>query len=143
MTTIAYKDGVIAYDSRCSAGPEIIDDDFDKHIKREDIDYFISGSTSEIEDYIKAHTGKDVKKGVAGSWFSVESGSVFRCGVNDEDGFFKMEIDKSKHYVIGSGGDHAITAMDLGLPAKDAVKMAVKRDAGTGGRIRTFKVKSK
>jgi hypothetical protein len=42
---------------------------------------------------------------------------------------------------IGTGTDHAITAMDCGLSAREAVKMAMKRDTGTGGRIRTYKVK--
>ena len=44
-------------------------------------------------------------------------------------------------YAIGSGADHAFTAMDCGCSAKEAVQMAVKRDTCTGGRIRSFKLK--
>lgn len=40
----------------------------------------------------------------------------------------------------GSGQDHAITALDLGLSAKKAVKMAIKRNPSSGGKVRVFKV---
>ena len=42
---------------------------------------------------------------------------------------------------IGSGADHGLTAMDCGLSAKEAVKKAAYRDLGTGGKIRTYKLK--
>jgi len=42
---------------------------------------------------------------------------------------------------FGSGELHALTAMDMGASAKEAVGMAAKRDIYTGGKINTFKLK--
>ena len=40
MTTIAYKDGVIAYDSRVTRGDLITDDDCDKCIERDGVNQY-------------------------------------------------------------------------------------------------------
>jgi ATP-dependent protease HslVU (ClpYQ) peptidase subunit len=45
------------------------------------------------------------------------------------------------YYAIGSGGPHAITAMDCGKNAATAVQMAIKRDSNSGGRIVTMRLK--
>ena len=57
-------------------------------------------------------------------------------GASIEDGFWKSPIPAGAIYAIGSGADHAITAMDMGASAIGAVEMAAKRDTGTGGIIR-------
>lgn len=59
-------------------------------------------------------------------------------GASVEDGFWKSPIPPSATYAIGSGADHAITAMDMGANAFLAVQMAAKRDTGTGGTIRAL-----
>lgn len=77
MTTIDYKDSVVAYDSRAteSSTGHIIDDNIQKRI-------------------------------------SVDKLHFFPCG--------------------------ALAYMDMGHSAVDAIKGAMKRDANTGGQIRTF-----
>jgi ATP-dependent protease HslVU (ClpYQ) peptidase subunit len=40
---------------------------------------------------------------------------------------------------IGSGEDYAITALDLGLTAEQAVAVAIKRDVFSGGKIRSIR----
>ncbi len=47
-----------------------------------------------------------------------------------------VEVDE-KYYAIGSGAAHAITAMDCGKTAKQAVQMAIRRDANSGGPVVT------
>lgn len=42
------------------------------------------------------------------------------------------------YYAIGSGAVHAITAMDCGKTAAQAVQMAAKRDCNTGGKVVTL-----
>ena len=42
---------------------------------------------------------------------------------------------------FGTGQDHALTAMDCGLSAKEAVKMAAKRDTGTNSRVSTYTIR--
>ena len=49
MTTIAYKDGVIAFDSRCCRDNTIMDDDFLKRISRDGVEIFYSGSTADAQ----------------------------------------------------------------------------------------------
>lgn len=44
MTTIAYKDGVIAYDSRVTRGSLIDHDDFEKLIHRNGHRFLLTGS---------------------------------------------------------------------------------------------------
>lgn len=36
---------------------------------------------------------------------------------------------------IGTGAPHALTAMDCGLSPADAVRMAIRRDSSSGGRV--------
>jgi len=48
-------------------------------------------------------------------------------------------MNKDKVYSIGSGSDHALTAMDMGATAEKAVEMAMQRDICTGGRIRLYR----
>jgi ATP-dependent protease HslVU (ClpYQ) peptidase subunit len=51
-----------------------------------------------------------------------------------------IEVEEP-YYAIGSGGRHAITAMDCGKNAATAVQMAIKRDSNSGGRIVTMRLK--
>ena len=48
--------------------------------------------------------------------------------------------DGSGYAAIGSGSPHAITAMDCGKSAVQAVQMAAKRDPATGGRVVTMRL---
>lgn len=48
----------------------------------------------------------------------------------------------SKVEAIGSGGKVALGAMLAGAPPDKAVRIAAKIDAYTGGRIRTYKLRS-
>lgn len=46
-------------------------------------------------------------------------------------------------YALGSGENWAMAAMDLGYSAKEAVRYAITRDRGTGGKIHTIHTKGK
>ena len=52
MTTIAYKDGIIAYDSRAMRGDYVLTDKADKKIETEENFYFMSGSVDEFKSFI-------------------------------------------------------------------------------------------
>ena len=139
MTTIAYKDGIIAYDSRATRGDLISTDDFDKCAKAGGALFFFSGTVSDLKYLIDGYFKGEVPPKTADiGGFAVEKGKVYRVGACDGE-FWKEDarnIDAS-----GSGYAHALTAMDCGLSAIEAVKMAAKRDTGTGGKIRHYKVK--
>tara|TARA_R110000796_G_scaffold143647_3_gene260326 strand:- start:411 stop:617 length:207 start_codon:yes stop_codon:yes gene_type:complete len=60
----------------------------------------------------------------------------------NEERLFKTPESLKSCIALGSGADHAYTAMDCGLSAKEAVKKAAYRDCGTGGRIRSYTIKT-
>jgi 20S proteasome alpha/beta subunit len=45
------------------------------------------------------------------------------------------------YYATGSGSPYAFAAMDAGASAKDAVRIAIKRDANSGGKVQSLKLK--
>lgn len=138
MTTIAYKDGVFAYDSRITADTLIVDDDRDKKIERNGILFFVSGATCDYEKLISAYFGGEVNGTVEASALVVDGGQIKMISWNSTDGCWACPVLPDRPYAIGSGSSHAWTAMDMGATAYQAVEYAAKRDTGTGGKIRAF-----
>jgi len=140
MTTIAYKDRVISYDSLMTAGSRICDRDFNKCIKKDGVVFFLCGTVADNDKFIDIWFGKAPYEEIDISAFVYEGASLFEVHCAAER-MLTTQVDLMKAESIGSGSDHALTAMDLGLTAKEAVKMAALRDTNTGGRIRTFNLK--
>ena len=61
-------------------------------------------------------------------------------GHDDKTGPWKTRLSLSNPDAIGSGSPFALTAMDMGASAEEAVTMAAKRDSCTGGKIRTLRI---
>lgn len=140
MTTIAYKDGIIAYDGRATAGGTIVYDDYEKMRERDGVFFFGAGGISEINDLIKAYHGEEIVGDCGASIIVCKAGELSLIGYEDGK-VWESPVHPSKPYAIGSGRDHAFTALDMGASAYQAVEMAAKRDTGTGGKIRTFTIK--
>lgn len=83
------------------------------------------------------------------------SGKGDKPKFTDDDSFSAIVIKKGKCYqydktliplysepyaAIGSGAKFAIAAMDCGKCAKDAIKIAKRRDSATGGNIKVIKI---
>lgn len=141
MTTIAYKDGVIAYDSRRMVGDDtIFSDNAQKMVLVDGERYFVAGSPSDINDFIHAYkTGARTRDGASISALIFDGKDLFSAGIYNSL-VWTLKHDGSEFIAIGSGRHNAYTAMDMGADAKTAVKMAAKRDSCTGGKIRTFKL---
>jgi ATP-dependent protease HslVU (ClpYQ) peptidase subunit len=140
MTTIAYKDGVVAFDSRITSGMTINYDDFDKSREVNGVIFFLSGYTCDYQKLVDAWFGEPVKGSVEASALAFDGESLWYVSYGETDGLCRSPLSLASPYVIGSGSPHAQTAMDMGCTAAQAVKMAMKRDAGTGGKVRTFKL---
>lgn len=140
MTTIAYKDGIIAYDGRITAGSAITYDDYDKCLERDGVRFVLSGFVCDYRRLIDAYFGEELTNIGAGA-LVVDTEGVWNIGHNDGEGVWKSPVIQDKPYAIGSGSVHALTAMDMGATAYQAVEMAMKRDSCTGGKIRTLTVK--
>ncbi|WP_315336189.1 proteasome subunit beta [Pseudomonas grimontii] len=138
MTCIAYKDGVIAYDSQITSGNTITYDDYQKCHEVKGVKFFMCGKTCDYAALQDSYFGAAVTKEVDASAIVADSEGLWCVGAGVGDGFWKSPIMLDTTYAIGSGADHAITAMDMGATAYQAVQMAAKRDTGTGGVIRTM-----
>lgn len=147
MTTIAYKDGVIAWDSRVTANNLIVDDDYDKHIVIADTHFFVAGATEFSEDFCNAYAARSpTVKDMEVSAIVVEAnGKLFKSSVEESGGQFRIwraPIPQGRLSALGSGHDFALAYMDMGLSAEEAVRRVMKFDAATGGEVRTFRIES-
>ena len=141
MTTVAFRDGVVAYDSRITAEGLIRDDAAEKCTLRNGVRFFFLGATADNERFMALYFGgSDDFKDIGCSAVVVDGEKLLLVAVAHETGMWRQPQRKDRYFSEGSGSDHAITAMDMGATAKEAVKWASKRDSCTGGRIRTFKL---
>ncbi|WP_122588204.1 proteasome subunit beta [Pseudomonas viridiflava] len=138
MTTIAYKDGVIAYDSRQTRGGAIVSDDCLKCEIVDGVSFFLSGCVCDEQALIAAYFGTPSKNPVECSGFVVDAGKLIMVGHDDKTGIWRQPLDPANADAIGSGSAYALAAMDMGASAEGAVKAAMKRDIYTGGTVRTL-----
>lgn len=142
MTSIALdKDGLVAYDSRVTVNGTILDDNFNKHIKRNGVHYFICGCPADAEFLISAVEGRqqDSYPDTLDVYAIIyKDGRFCTAGIGSAEGYYFQEERKGCSLAAGSGEKHLLTAMDMGADAKEAVRMAIKRDSSSGGRIRTM-----
>tara|TARA_R110002074_G_scaffold61959_3_gene149471 strand:- start:992 stop:1435 length:444 start_codon:yes stop_codon:yes gene_type:complete len=146
MTTLAYKDGVVAYDSRETEGSTIVDDECVKHIVSNKLHFFFCGRSADQELLIEAVENgprEEYPDSVEVFAIVVKEGVVYTAGIDKLEEYFWQEERQGNHFACGSGQHHALTAMDCGMTAKQAVQMAAKRDANTGGKIHTYKITGK
>jgi hypothetical protein len=141
MTTVVYdyKNNVIALDSRAVNNGFIITDSVEKFFLFNGEHFFYSGLTCDIE-YFK--TLVDVKGkpefNCELSCFRIKNGYVYFCGIDVDDGYWE-ELEECNHS-HGSGGKLALSALDFGKSAIEAVEYAKTRDIHTGGLVRVFSV---
>lgn len=140
MTTIAYKDGVIAYDSRQTRNGTIVSDDVPKCQVVDGVSFFLSGAVCDEKALIAAYFGTPSAVAVECSGYAVDSGRLLMVGHDDRTGIWRQELDQENPDAIGSGSAFALAAMDMGASAEDAVRAAMKRDIYTGGKVVTFRV---
>ncbi|MFK3794737.1 proteasome subunit beta [Pseudomonas sp. NPDC088444] len=136
MTTIVYKDGVIAYDSLICNGSAITYDDYEKCHEREGVKFVMTGYVCDYSKLLGAWFGELVTGRVECSTLVFDGKSLCYAAYNAEHGLCKTPVWLERPYVMGSGSDHAITAMDMGATAAEAVEMAKRRDTSTGGMVR-------
>ncbi|MBY5942314.1 hypothetical protein KUW00_15650 [Halomonas sp. DP5N14-9] len=138
MTTIAYKNRQVACDSRMTSDGAIISDQYRKWVVRDDgVTFWLSGDASAHRRLMEAWPNGEIgsnHKGVnALAWDGTE---LFAVYVDEEGRISNCPHDLSEPMALGSGADHAITAMDMGADPRTAVAMAARRDCATGGIIR-------
>jgi 20S proteasome alpha/beta subunit len=140
MTTIAYKDGVIAFDSRLSEEDLIISDSYTKHYIDDFNHIFFSGTVVLVPVLVEMFGGPLLAQAPGEIEALVWNGKeLYWSGINDGY-YFNMNIKLDTPFAIGSGKIFAYTAFDMGADAVKAVEMAAKRDKNTGGVIHSFRL---
>ena len=132
MTTIAfhYKDNQIAVDSRVTAGGIILTDKAMKIHKCNGVTFVLAGTAAEIEILVNRYPNIDQDLKCYG--IIIENNIAYNFYFDDGS----MEKNRLLYNLgYGSGEDFAISAMDFGKSAKEAVKYAMTRDSCTGGKI--------
>jgi hypothetical protein len=165
MTTIAYRDGVLAADSRetmegSGGSVFVIRDDDDEKIcklniafdpfRREDDkrpppdkrDYLFAGAhtSSEIEYIRRALVNYVTLDEFSNELYDVEC-LLVDCETEKvwyTDGLQWVE-NKAPYIALGSGSPHALSAMDADCDAIKACQMGIKRDPFSGGKVRTLR----
>lgn len=142
MTTIAYKNHIIAYDGFATSGNEITENDFDKMFAVDDAIFFMSGAISDFDNFFSVFLyGERPSKNNECEGFVIYDKKLWKAAISPINGFWKRQLSFSKHYALGSGEHFALTAMDLGKSAFEAIEIATTRDIYTGGLIRTYEIK--
>ena len=136
VTTVAYRDGTMACDSQISGG-------------------YISSCPS------KVIVGREYMVGFCGLYTAGYSGALYLAGESQDrpdvygedeaefivtdgkqiwiaDERLRMAPIGDKYWATGSGGAAAMAAMHMGASAEEAVKIAIKLDESSGGKVRTF-----
>jgi len=133
MTTVAYKDGILAADGRVTAHDDLVSTDEDEKVfKLEDGSLFsAAGDVEDCEDLLEAlRNGGDTPEldDIEALWIKPD-GSVYRFERK------RWSKQRGKYFALGSGAGYALAAMDAGADALKAVKIAIKRDPRSGGEV--------
>jgi len=138
MTTIAYRDGVLAADGRVTDGQLILTDECKKIRRLSDGSLFaLTGDDTHEERIVEWLEDADISP--------PPQGKDFTAILVDTDGNLSFYNGMSDRFVpwyegfaaFGSGSDIAYGALEMGATAEEAVIAASHRNTLTGGAIQT------
>lgn len=144
MTTVAYKNGVIAGDTQITGNGTRMG--FATKIgRRNGILYGASGSLSIAQDFLAWVAGGMVGEppSMSGPFDGYGNGMVAwgphvvtfnRCGI---------DVIRAPYFAIGSGWELALGAMAAGKSAEQAIKIAMLHDTHTGGKVMSLRADGK
>lgn len=143
MTTIIFdkKRNQIAVDSRMTNPQGVIfTDNSDKTIKNDIGVWFCAGVVSNHVDIVKLSHNEECKIVPESIALLIKDGCVYQVAVSDS-GICAYE-KQTTNDGIGSGYKFALSALDFGKSAKEAVEYAATKDCFTGGKVRVFCTKT-
>lgn len=146
MTTVAFREGTMASDSRAvdGHGITIAKKIFRKKVGKKEVLVGVCGDLEAAMLFVDWYGSGDDKLLAAlrdleeaESYYALvwTGKKLFSCGPLCRP----MEIEES-YYAVGSGACHAMTAMDCGKTAAQAIQLAARRDPNTGGRVVTARL---
>jgi len=147
MTTIVYdhENKIVAYDSRVTRKSLIISDTYDKLKRIGDLQYIVIGYIPDALELMKLYRGQlssdEIKRIDSSSMIVVlDNAELYACYTFPAHtrGYIIEKLDRTTAY--GSGMGFALTALDCGCSAVEAVQKAALRDVNTGGKIRSVEL---
>jgi hypothetical protein len=147
MTTIAYRDGVIAADSWATYTSEAAGSR--RHTCRKLFRKTLTQGRKSF-DVVVATAGESSPGNVFVEWYGsgkpipdvfLHMGGDFTCLVLTPQGLFEYDVYcqperiEEDFYAVGSGAKAALAAMHCGKSAVEAVRIACRIDPYSGGRI--------
>ncbi len=145
MTTIAYRDGILAGDGRVSdADGHIWRDNDRKVFKLPDGSLFAGAGAEEGLEILKAH----MERGHYRTMPNLNVGDITGLHVRNNGNIYVTEggmwyFWPEEYIAIGSGKRCALTALRLGFNAVRAVKEGIAGDVNSGGKITVVRLKGK
>lgn len=149
MTTIAYKNGVLAADSRMTAGLQLKSDSFKKIFHPKDstilgqpvLAYALAGNASSqlvlkavLEEGLDVLSTLDTQDDFGAIVVTKES--AYLVGKDEKESSFTIvELPEGNHYALGSGSVVANYVLTKGGDPVDAVIAAMSTDLGSGGDV--------
>jgi len=137
MTTIAFRDGVVASDSFMSSGNTIVSRDTKKILCTPDLVFCFAGKYEDgISAFKWAQDQSSAKPNCNGSafWFFDRAGAY-----GMDSGLIQFPLPLIDGFAsMGTGDDIALGAMAYGASAEEAVSIACQLDAFTGGHVVTL-----
>lgn len=140
MTTIVYdhKNKLIATDGRISCGGVISTDQAEKRIVKEEVAFYFCGKVCDEQLFMEGFFGKKITEVPECRALVVDGLTAYLCEFNNDCILEKCPLTYNES--IGSGREFALSAMDFGKNAKEAVEYACTRDLYSGGLIRVYEV---
>lgn len=141
MTTIAYhhESKTIAWDSRSTSNGVIITDSEQKKVETDVGVFIFTGINADRERYIDFYRGDNKQEFMPEcNAYLIDGDGVFYTGITDKGEFWKERM--TCDHAAGSGGKFALSAMRLGLGAKEAVEHAKTLDCYTGGEVHVMEL---
>lgn len=140
MTTIAYDHAnkLIATDGRISCGGVICTENAEKRVLKNEVAFYFCGKVCDESLFIDGYFGEKLTTVPECRAIVVDDGLVYTCAFNQECILERCPLPFSD--AIGSGREFAISAMDFGKNAEEAVEYACTRDLYSGGKIIVYEI---
>lgn len=141
MTTIAYANGILASDSRSTCGDTIFDDNVNKLERVKDGWVGCCGINADIDKLVE-HLIVPKDEAIVGllnahGILMQDNGKSY--AISCSEGAYYKTLITSNCWAVGSGAPYALASMRGGASAIDAVKMAIKCDINSGGKVKSVK----
>jgi hypothetical protein len=138
MTTIAFRDGIMAADSMCVAGDVLTPGK--KVFRRQGHLIGLAGDYVDARRYVEAFKTKDTKDLSGNFDILLWDGKHL---YEDDKRNNPIRMSRMPYYAIGTGAAVAFGAMCMGATAKEAVAAAIMFDSNTNGRVVSLHLEKK